>query len=364
MSMTFINQLGVLPALLVILPGVFILHGQDLDRTSRRFLLYLLGMGTLLLLALFITMRFITEPYDQPFYQLSNLLAPSLLGIIALSVLNIKAMKSMSGKARMVVVLLYASIAILFWLMWNSQLAVGYLIVPGALILAIGWALGKRFGWLTMILSLLSLGVFYLFNQWMNHPPDFNNIQPSPLLTVLSFSAMYVIPGLSVVLPGLLIMAGLQSISAQSEPKSSSRIHWIRIGIAGLLLFSLIYNIFWGSVWDQTDDGLSGLMLTYPSAIVAIGVGMVMVLTLSGKSRWGGLLYLIIVPTLIYQTFELGWRVSYHEMTEKRAARIAQALERFQGFAALVALSQGQSSPPWRHRFHSRRGQTAGVAGR
>ena len=115
MSMTFINQLGVLPALLVILPGVFILHGQDLDRTSRRFLLYLLGMGTLLLLALFITMRFITEPYDQPFYQLSNLLAPSLLGIIALSVLNIKAMKSMSGKARMVVVLLYASIAILFW---------------------------------------------------------------------------------------------------------------------------------------------------------------------------------------------------------------------------------------------------------
>lgn len=330
MSMTFLNQLGVLPALLVILPGVFFLQGQDVERASRRFLFYLLGMGTLLLLALFITMRFITEPYDQPFYQLSNLLAPSLLGIIALSLLNIKALKSMSGKARIIVVLLYASIAILFWLMRNSQLAVGYLIVPGVLVLSIGWALGKRFGWLTMILSLLSLVIFYLYNQWINHPPDFNNVQPSGLVVVLSLATMYGIPGLSAVLPGLLIMTSLQPISAQSEPKSWNHINWIRISIAGLLLFSLIYNIFWGSVWDQTSDGLSGLMLTYPSGIVAIGVGMVMILTLSGKNRWAGLLFLIIVPILIYQTFEMGWRVSYHEMTEKRAARIAQALERFQ----------------------------------
>ena len=73
MSMTFLNQLSVIPALLVIFPALLLLRGQDEERSSSRVLLYLLGMGVLILLALFVTKRFITEPYDQPFFQLASL---------------------------------------------------------------------------------------------------------------------------------------------------------------------------------------------------------------------------------------------------------------------------------------------------
>ena len=92
MSMTFLNQLSIIPALLIALTGLFMLRGQEAGKTERRLLFYSLGMGVLILLALFITLRFITKPYDQPFFQLSNLLAPSVLGLTALIILNVKAL--------------------------------------------------------------------------------------------------------------------------------------------------------------------------------------------------------------------------------------------------------------------------------
>jgi hypothetical protein len=59
--MISLNQLGVIPALLIILARMTILHGNDKEKTVRRFL-FLMGIGVPLLLVLFITMRFITEP--------------------------------------------------------------------------------------------------------------------------------------------------------------------------------------------------------------------------------------------------------------------------------------------------------------
>ena len=56
---------------------------------------------------------------------------------------------------------------------------------------------------------------------------------------------------------------------------------------------------------------------------------MVMTVVLPGSRRFAGLLFLLIVPLMLYQSFEVGWSVSYQEMTEKRAAHIAQALDHF-----------------------------------
>ncbi len=161
MSMTSLDQLGVIPALLIILASMTILHGKDKEKTVRRFILFLMGIGVLLLLVLFITMRFITEPYDRPFFQLSSLLAPSVLGVLALITLNVKELAGMNHKARITAVLLGLSMFVLLGLLWNSQLGVEYLILPGVLVLALGWGLGTRYGWLAITLSLLSLGMFF-----------------------------------------------------------------------------------------------------------------------------------------------------------------------------------------------------------
>jgi hypothetical protein len=100
-------------------------------------------------------------------------------------------------------------------------------------------------------------------------------------------------------------------------------------GLASILLLYLSYTIFWGSVWDHTNDGLFGVMVSSLAGLIAVGAGMAMTVTLQGKSRLGGILFTIIVPIMLYQAFQAGWRVSYHEITEGRAESIAQALERF-----------------------------------
>ena len=163
MSVTFLNQLGVIPVLLITLTGLLLLRGQNAERTAPRFLLFLLGMEVLSLLALFITMRVLTEPYNQPFFQLSNLLAPSVLGITALIILNLKRLAHTDRKFKITAILLGLAMVILFGLLWSSQLGVGYLILPGALVLVITWTIGRLRGWLAIVLSMVSRGnTFYI----------------------------------------------------------------------------------------------------------------------------------------------------------------------------------------------------------
>ena len=329
MSMTFLNQISLIPALLIVMPGLLLLRGQDKERSARRLLLYMLGMGVVLLLALFLTLRFPSGPYSRSFFQLATLLTPSILGITSLILLNVRAAAKMDGKIRIMVITAGLIMLILFGLLWNSQLSVGYLILPGVLLLGIGWGLGKRFGRLVIVLSLLSLFAFYWFNQLLNHPPDYDT-SPSRIFGLLAFPILYVVPALSVVMSALLITSSLQLVSNDNPPQSLHRRRWFQIALAILLPLCLAYTIFWGSVWDQTSDGLTGLFLTTPSAALAVGAGIVMFLTLQGRNRLAGLLFTIIVPILLYQSFEAGWRISYHEMTERRATRISQALDRYQ----------------------------------
>jgi len=64
MSMSFLQQTAILPALLVALAGSLALRGPDKGKAAQRFLLFLLGIAALFLSVLFISMRFVSEPYD------------------------------------------------------------------------------------------------------------------------------------------------------------------------------------------------------------------------------------------------------------------------------------------------------------
>jgi hypothetical protein len=103
----------------------------------------------------------------------------------------------------------------------------------------------------------------------------------------------------------------------------------LRFGLALLLLAGLIYTILWGSVWDQTYDGMTGIILSVFCSLVSIGAGVLMAFTLTGKLRIASLIFLIVVPVLLFQGFNLGWQISNLEITARRAARIQRAVERF-----------------------------------
>lgn len=333
MSMTFLNQLSVIPALFIALACTLTLRSEKAEKANSRLLLFSLGLGGLLLFALLVTARFIDEPYNRASFQLTNLLTSSLVGLTALILLNLREFKNMSRHAKSFALIFGVIMGALYSLLWNNQFGIGFLFLPGALVLAIGWALGKRFKSLYAILGLLSLILLFLFNWFMSHPPNYTDNPIPRVLGILFAIGFYIIPGLSVVLAASLITTCMQSLHTGNEGGRNSRSRWMwlgKVGFAVILIVSLAYTIFWGSVWDQTSDGLFGAFASQLSAPIGIGAGMLMIIALRDRYRLAGILFIVAVPILLYQSFEAGWRVSYHEITERRAARIARALDRFQ----------------------------------
>jgi hypothetical protein len=316
MGMTYLNQIGILPALLLTLGGL-LLRSTEEEKAQRRFLLYLLVVGSLLLLALFIAIQ-MTPPRDnRPFWQVSAVLIPAILGVLALIVLHSKHLTAASRGAQLLALLLAVGLTVMVISYWNTQFSVAYRILPGVLVLVLGWAVGRRFQKTAVFVAILLLLALFGLNTLSNAPAG--ELSPPPSWLVILFRiGVEAFPGLLVVIPAVLLTNSLQS--RNSKPAL------LPIMLALGLLGYLAYSVFWASVWDQTSDGLGGLALSQPSALVAVGAGMAMAVALTGWRRSAGLLFALLVPLLLYQSFEQGWQVSYHDITEARAERIAQAL--------------------------------------
>jgi hypothetical protein len=145
---------------------------------------------------------------------------------------------------------------------------------------------------------------------------------------------LVIAPILAVALSALLVTLGIKRLPAgQGDPPKSTIRAWLPafllFGLAFLLLACLAFTILWGSIWDQTSDGLLGIFLSVYCSLVSIGAGVLMTFTLSGRQRIASLVFLILVPLLLFQAFSLGWRISNLEITAGRAARLQRAVERF-----------------------------------
>lgn len=330
--MTYIQYVSALPALLIALAGRIALHrGQEESRPGR-FLLLMLGTAVVLLAALVVAFRLNAAGYHELVFQLPMLLISSLVGVLALILLNGKHLPGLDRRGQIRAGLLAVSTLALFGLLWGSQ-GVDALIWPGVLILTIGWALGRRDGWLAVALALVSLGMIVWMSHLRSHPPDYAAGVRPLALPFLFFFGFNVWPGLAVVLSGALLAASLRPPGAAEDGASSlasRRARPFAFALACLLLLALAHAIFWGSVWDQTDDGLWGVLLAQYGGILAVGTGMIMTVRGRGKIRLAGPIFLLLVPVLLHQSFEFGWQVSYHEITERRAERTARALARFQ----------------------------------
>jgi hypothetical protein len=100
--------------------------------------------------------------------------------------------------------------------------------------------------------------------------------------------------------------------------------------IAAIAVIGYLANtVYWESVWDHAEDGLSGLSITLFGSLAAVAAGIVLAIILRGWQRFTGPVLAVLVPLLLWQVFHHGDQVSYHELTEKRASRIELALERY-----------------------------------
>jgi hypothetical protein len=317
MGMTYLNQIGILPALLLTLGGLLVLHSTEEEKAQRRFLLYLLVVGNLLLLALFVAIR-MTPPRDnRPFWQVLAVLIPTVIGVLALIVLHGKHLVAMSRGAQLLALLLAAGLAGMVIAYWNTRFDMAYSVLPGMLVLVVGWAVGRRFRKVAVFVAILLLFALFGLNMLSNAPAGAPS-PPPPWLAIPFRIGFGALPGMLVVVAAVLLTNSLQS----RDWKSALLPTLLALGLLGYLA----YSIFWASVWDQTSDGLGGLALSQPSALAAVGAGMAMAVALTGWRRGIGLLFALLVPLLLYQSFERGWRVSYHDITDARAERIVQAL--------------------------------------
>jgi len=331
MSMTFIYQMAIIPAVLITLSGLLFLRKRGDEKWAQSFLLFLLTVSILLLLAIYIFVPGYDEPYTTPLaFELPTLLMPASLGILVLIFLNLKSMHDMGSWKRNGVILMMLGIVVLLALLWNSRFSPGFFILPSAFVLVVVWSLGRRFERLPIILGLLAFGAVFLFDRLTYSQAS--GISWPIWLSIVFAVTVFLTPSLVAILPAILIEKSLQPHSEEEQAASTAHPksrQTLRLILAFLLIVYLVYILFWSGVWDQTQDMGIGAFIFPFVGIIAVGTGMVMTVSLHGKSRIVGLVYLILIPLLSYQAYELGSKRSHQELTADRADHIANALQKF-----------------------------------
>jgi hypothetical protein len=314
--MTQLSQIGILPALLIALGGLLVLRSAESEKAQQRFLRYLLLVGSLLLLALLVSIQMTPLQDNRPFWQVSTVMMPAIIAVLALILLHARQIKTASRAIQLWALLLLLGLAGLI-AYWRFPLDLAYSILPGVAVLVLGWQVGRRFRRTAVLLAILLFLALIGLNLMQTMPAS--DLPPLPrwaqfIVAPVIFGA----PSLLVVIAAGLITNGLQHGGGKRP--------FLLITLAVALVGTLAYSTYWSSVWDQTSDGLGGLFLSHSSSVVAVGAGIVMAVKLTGWQRAAGLLFAIVTPLLLLLFFEWGWQVSYHDLTEARAERITQAL--------------------------------------
>ena len=324
MTQTFLYQMAVIPAVLLSLAALFFLREEREARSEHWSLMFYL-----VVCLLFLSVIFLLAPnenvYPTPWtFELSLVLIPLIIGLIALILLNLKRGVPDSRRAKLLVFVLVAGIILLLVLLRSSRLGVGYYVLPGAFLFSILWFLGSRYSWLAMFMGVLA-GVFML--KYTELSASIGPTLPGWLRFLFALF-FFLAPACLVILPALLGKKGLQNL--QGQPESDRRVlrNILLFFLPALLMLAcLAYALVWGGIWDQTMDMGYGFMLMPVAGFLSIVTGMVMVITSRGLARFVGFIFLLLVPFLVFQSYELGQKIPHQTLTDNRAGRIASALQ-------------------------------------
>ena len=179
-------------------------------------------------------------------------------------------------------------------------------------------------------LAGLSLLEFLMLSQWLNVTYGTDYSTRSSLVRSLLNPLLFFLPVLAIMLVASLIDGALRS---KDTPRVPNRGAWFSLatsgGLALLLIGVLAYNIYWTSFWDQTTDGVGGIISAGIASITAIAAGMIMGVRSTGERRWAGGLFTVLFPLVFFGASMYGNSADYHAVTAQRARLIQVALERY-----------------------------------
>ena len=329
MSLLSVILFGIIPTVLFLVGGWWAARSLDGEPSHRQLFFYLLAGSVLLLLVEFLAGLMAKFTGWESLSIFRGLLMPVILAFLALLLLNLKALRGSTQPERQKVLLLGLVLVLLLAGILVQTNDIGLLILVGAILLALVWAAASRWDAAGILLSLLVLlamaGVVSTeLRGWIEGLPAWLG---GPLTIFSGLSA-----ALAVALAAVLIAYALrkiqQSRAASPAPAGLWFSAFLHFGLALLLLACLAYTIVWLSIWDQTSDGMGGVLFAMELGLMGVAAGAVMGVKAKSWFRSSGFFFALLVPVIMFGAFSYGWSVSYHELTEKRAERIAAALER------------------------------------
>ncbi|MEJ2748510.1 MAG: hypothetical protein P8183_11480, partial [Anaerolineae bacterium] len=143
--MTYLSQIGILPALLIALGGLLVLRSAETEKAQPRFLRYLLLVGSGLLLALLVAILLTPSRDNRPYWQVATVMMPTIIGVLALIILQGKQLTAMNRGTQLWALLLLLGLAGLVIGYWRTPFELAYRILPGVAVLVLGWLIGRRF---------------------------------------------------------------------------------------------------------------------------------------------------------------------------------------------------------------------------
>jgi hypothetical protein len=205
-------------------------------------------------------------------------------------------------------------------------------LLPGAILLTCVWLLVREGVVKEITLSLLLIILMGVSRTGMLEPmlKSFPEWFGQVLRPVLFLQA-----GLIVAWSALLTFRAVESLISQARTGKVDFQHIqrfrasLRLGMSGFLLINLVYTIFWVSIWDHTDNGLGGVWMAITGSFLSVAAGGLIMERRKGWLRTVGWIYLLPVTALIWAAFGIGIRYPYHPISDQRAVRIQDAIQKY-----------------------------------
>jgi hypothetical protein len=346
MGILSVILLGIIPTVLFLIGGWWAARNLDGEPSHRQLFFYLLAGSVLLLLVQFLAGLLARIAGWESLSFFMYLLMPVILAFLALLLLNLKALKGSSLQERRKGLMLGAALVLLLAGILVQTNDVGLLILAGAILLALVWAVASRWDAAGILLSLLVLlAIFGVVStelrEWIDGLPAWLG----GIFTLFSGVSAAFAVALAAVLIASALRKFQQARSTSPAPAGLWFSAFLGFGLALLLLACLAYAIVWLSIWDQTSDGMGGVLFAMESGLMGVAAGAVMGVKAKRWFRSSGFFFALLVPVLMFGAFSYGMSVSYHELTQQRAERIAEALERYHARLGQYPAELGELTP-------------------
>ena len=224
---------------------------------------------------------------------------------------------------------------------WFGSLSPGWLLVLGIaawlFISALVWATRKMSAKVWIYAGLLILAVLFFPTSTLVKILPARLSQNSEAMTGFTFIMTL---STALIITALLLYSGLnlykewqnagagEDENSQTQRTHAGRTAAIAFVLSAILLATVLYNLYWFTVWDNTDDSLGYLWLIIP-VLAALFSSEILLITLPGRTKVASILYLVIIPALMIAVSASAQLVDFRKLTVERAEQVNQSIETY-----------------------------------